>query len=207
MKRHDLPVLPTGPGCYLYHDRDDHVIYVGKAVNLRSRVSSYFGRAADKKAKLIVHAAQRLEFIVTKNEVEALLLEANLIKRFQPHYNVLLKDDKSYPFLKLTNETYPMLEFTRRVLKDGGRYYGPYPNTGAVRRVQEVIGSIFPLRQNSGSPMRTRRKPCLRFHMGRCLAPCVGETTPEAYAVVVRQVEAFLEGRVEDTAAMLEREM
>jgi excinuclease ABC subunit C len=183
------------------------VIYVGKAINLRSRVRSYFGGSAERKAKLIVKAAARLEFIVVETEVEALILEANLIKRHKPHYNVLLKDDRSYPFLKLTNEDFPMLVFTRRVVKDGGRYFGPYPNSGAVRRVQDLIGSIFPLRQNSGLPMQTRRKPCLRFHMGRCLAPCVGEADPEAYAKVVEQVRAFLEGRVEDTADSLREEM
>ena len=207
MTRNDLPVLPSQPGCYLYHRVDGTVIYVGKAVNLRSRVGSYFGRSADKKAKLIVHEAARLEFIVVPTEVEALILEANLIKQHQPHYNVLLKDDRSYPFLKLTNEPYPMLVFTRRVVKDGGSYFGPYPNSGAVRRVQDLIGTIFPLRQNSGLPMQRRKKPCLRFHMGRCLAPCIGETTPEAYATVVGQVRSFLEGRVEDTAASLRQEM
>jgi excinuclease ABC subunit C len=183
------------------------VIYVGKAINLRSRVRSYFGSSAERKAKLIAKTAARLEFIVVETEVEALILEANLIKRHKPHYNVLLKDDKSYPFLKLTNEDFPMLVFTRRVIRDGGRYFGPYPNTGAVRRVQDLIGSIFPLRQNSGLPMQTRRKACLRFHMGRCLAPCVGEADPEAYGKVVEQVRAFLEGRVEDTADSLREEM
>ena len=207
MTRQDLPVLPTGPGCYLYYNAQNTVIYVGKAVNLRSRVRSYFGAGADKKAKLLREEAVRLEFIVTKSEVEALILEANLIKRYKPHYNVLLKDDKSYPFLKLTKEEYPMLLFTRRVVKDGASYFGPYPNAGAVRKVQDLIASVFPLRQNSGVPMQTRRKPCLRFHMGRCLAPCVGEVSPEEYAEVVAQVKAFLEGRVEDTVASLEGQM
>lgn len=207
MNRDDLPVLPQSPGCYLYHNADSRVIYVGKALNLRSRVTSYFGRSAGQKARLIVREAARLEFIVTKSEVEALVLEANLIKRYKPHYNVLLKDDKSYPFLKLTNETYPMLVFTRRVLDDGARYFGPYPNPGAVRKVQDLIGTLFPLRQNSGVPLQPRKKPCLRYHMGRCLAPCVGATTPEAYGKVVAQVTAFLEGRVEDTAEMLRRDM
>ena len=200
-------MLPGQPGCYLYYDGGGTVIYVGKAVNLRSRVGSYFGASADRKARLIVADASRLEFIVTDSEVDALILEANLIKRHKPHYNVLLKDDKHYPFLKLTDEPYPMLQFTRRVTRDGGSYFGPFPNAGAVRRVQDLIASIFPLRQNSGSPMQQRKRPCLRFHMGRCLAPCIGEATPEAYATVVEQVRAFLEGRVEDTAASLDREM
>jgi excinuclease ABC subunit C len=203
----DLPVLPTQPGCYLFHAPDGEVIYVGKAINLRSRVRSYFSGTAPQKARLTAQRAARLEFIVTKSEVEALILESNLIKRYKPHYNVLLKDDKSYPFLKLTNEAYPMLLFTRRVIKDGASYFGPYPNPGSVRKVQELVGSIFPLRQNSGVPLQRRKKPCLRFHMGRCLAPCIDNVTPEEYAKVVRQVKTFLEGDVAGTAAQLEGEM
>jgi excinuclease ABC subunit C len=206
MTRADLPVLPVQPGCYLFVAAGE-VVYVGKAKSLRSRVTSYFGAQAGQKARLIVRRAERLEYIVTKSEVEALILEANLIKQHKPHYNVLLKDDKSYPFLKLTNEPYPMLEFTRRVVKDGARYFGPYPNPGAVRKVQELIANLFPLRQNSGSPMQLRKKPCLRYHMGRCLAPCIGAVTPEAYAKVVEQVEHFLEGRVEEVAESLVGEM
>jgi excinuclease ABC subunit C len=203
----DLPVLPRQPGCYLFHGSDDRVLYIGKANDLRSRVRSYFGRAPGAKAELITADAERLEYIVTQSEVEALILEANLIKRHKPHYNVLLKDDKSYPFLKLTNEPFPMLEFTRRVQKDGAQYFGPYPNAGSVRRVQELVAAVFPLRQNSGSPMQVRKRPCLRFHMGRCLAPCIGEADPEAYRKVVEQVRAFLEGRVEETVLMVEAEM
>lgn len=207
MTRADLPVLPTQSGCYLYHTAENKVIYVGKALNLRSRVGSYFNDSAEKKAHLITKAAQRLEFIVTKTEVEALVLEANLIKRYKPHYNVLLKDDKSYPFLKLTNEAFPMLLFTRRVTKDAAKYFGPYPNVGSLRRVQDLIASIFPLRQNSGLPMKKKKKACLRFHMGRCLAPCVGKVSQEDYAKVVEQVQVFLEGRVEETAELLKIEM
>ncbi len=207
MQASDLPVLPTQPGCYLFHAPDGEVIYVGKAINLRSRVRSYFSATAPQKAHLTSERAARLEFIVTKSEVEALILESNLIKRYKPHYNVLLKDDKSYPFLKLTNETFPMLLFTRRIIKDGATYFGPYPNPGSVRKVQELVGSIFPLRQNSGVPLQKRKKPCLRFHMGRCLAPCIGNVTPEEYAKVVRQVKTFLEGDVAGTAAQLGDEM
>ena len=207
MQASDLPVLPTQPGCYLFHAPDGEVIYVGKAINLRSRVRSYFSATAPQKAQLTSQRAQRLEFIVTKSEVEALILESNLIKRYKPHYNVLLKDDKSYPFLKLTNEAFPMLLFTRRIVKDGATYFGPYPNPGSVRKVQELVGSVFPLRQNSGVPLQKRKKPCLRFHMGRCLAPCIDNVTQEEYAKVVRQVKTFLEGDVAGTAAQLSEEM
>jgi excinuclease ABC subunit C len=207
MTREDLPVLPSVPGCYFYKDRNGTVIYVGKAVNLRSRVGTYFNGKANRKVHAIISEAASLDFVVAQNEVDALLLEANLIKSYKPRYNVMLKDDKTYPFLKLTNEEFPMLQFTRRIVKDGGTYFGPYPNAGAVRRVQELIASIFPLRQNSGSPMQHRKKACLRFHMGRCLAPCIRETDPDTYSNVVDQVRTFLEGRVEATEAGLVREM
>jgi excinuclease ABC subunit C len=205
--RDDLPVLPLQSGCYLYHNAENTVIYVGKAVNLRSRVHSYFNVNVERKARQITKEATKLEFIVTKSEVEALILEANLIKRYKPVYNVLLKDDKSYPFLKLTKEKYPMLLFTRRVYDDGAKYFGPYPNAGSVRKVQDLIATLFPLRQNSGYPFQTRKKPCLRYHMKRCLAPCVGYVTPEEYAKVVEQVKTFLEGGVEETAELLKTEM
>ena len=207
MIREDLPVLPRQPGCYLYKDQLGRIIYVGKAVNLHSRVGSYFNATPGRKARAIISEAVSLEFLVAENEIDALLLEANLIKGHKPRYNVMLKDDKTYPFLKLTNEEFPMLQFTRRVTKDGSTYYGPYPNAGALRRVQELIGSLFPIRQNSGYPMKQRKKACLRFHMGRCLAPCIGEADPNIYASVVDQVRSFLQGRVEDTEAGLVKEM
>ena len=207
MIRDDLPVLPTEPGCYLYKDQHGSIIYVGKAVNLHLRVVSYFNAKSSRKAQAIINESVSLEFLVAENEVEALLLEANLIKSHKPHYNVMLKDDKTYPFLKLTDEAFPMLQFTRKVTKDSSTYYGPYPNAGALRRVQELIGSLFPLRQNSGYPMRQRKKPCLRFHMGRCLAPCIGKADPEVYSHVVDQVRSFLEGGVEDVEVSLAQEM
>ncbi|HZJ09585.1 MAG TPA: excinuclease ABC subunit UvrC [Trueperaceae bacterium] len=207
MKRTDLPVLPLQSGCYLYLDPSGKVIYVGKAKNLRSRARSYFGKHADQKSRLLVRDAASLEFIVTADEVEALILESNLIKRHQPHYNVQLKDDKSYPFLKLTNERYPTLVLTRRVVKDGGTYFGPYPSAGSVRRVLDLVYSVFKLRKNSGVPMQKRKRPCLRYHMGRCFAPCVNEVDAAEYAQVVKQVKAFLEGRVDETVAYLQTEM
>ncbi len=207
MKRGDLPVLPTSSGCYLFYGEDEAVLYVGKAVNLRSRVGSYFGRQAGQKARLLTRAARHLEFIVTQDEVEALILESNLIKRHLPHYNVLLKDDKSYPFLKLTNEEFPTLIFTRTVVKDGGTYFGPYPSAGAVRQMLDLVYSVFKLRKNSGVPMETRKRPCLRYHMGRCLAPCVGWADPVEYAQVVADVKAFLEGRVVEIVERLDGQM
>ena len=201
MKRESLPDLPRRPGCYLYYGEQGEVIYVGKAKDLRSRVTSYFGAAAGEKAQLITAAAVRLDFLETRNEVEALILESNLIKEHRPHYNVLLKDDKSYPYLKLTNERYPTLIVTRRVIDDGGTYFGPYPSASAVRRVHDLVYSIFQLRKNSGVPMRKRDRPCLRYHMGRCLAPCTFEVADDAYQEIVQQVRQFLQG---DTAGVIE---
>ena len=207
MTTDDLPILPLEPGCYLFYDAKDIVIYVGKAINLRNRVRSYFGEQTAKKPQLIRRQAKYLEFITAKSETEALILEANLIKEYQPHFNVRLKDDKNYPFLKLSKEKYPTLIFTRKVKKDGGEYFGPYANSGAVRRVLELIYSLFSLRQNSGYPMQKRKKPCLRFHMGRCPAPCVNEVPASEYTKVVKQVRAFLEGRVADVITDLENDM
>jgi len=207
VKRTDLPVLPQQPGCYLFHDPEGRVIYVGKAKNLRSRVRSYFGKHAGQKSRLLTRAAASLEFIVTADEVEALILEANLIKRHKPHYNVLLKDDKSYPFLKLTNEEYPTLIFTRRVVKDGGVYFGPYPSAGSVRRVMDLVYSVFRLRKNSGVPLQPRKRPCLRYHMGRCPAPCAMEVDDAEYAQTVKQVKAFLSGRIDEVVESLKADM
>ena len=188
----DLPILPITSGVYIFR-RDNVPIYIGKANNLRSRVGQHF-KAGGKSGKF-TSLAQSLEFITTRNEVEALVLEANLIKQHRPHYNVLLKDDKHYPFLKLTNEAFPMLVITRRVLKDGASYYGPYPDASAVRRVKHLIDTMFPLRKNSGLPMQKKPRPCLNFHMSRCLGPCVEKADPDKYASVTNDVKALLEGR------------
>ncbi|GLV47670.1 UvrABC system protein C [Thermus sp. LT1-2-5] len=199
-----LPPLPETPGVYLWK-RGEEVLYVGKAKNLRARVRSYFH--AEGKARRIAEEATALDFIAARDEVEALLLEANLIKAHRPPYNVLLKDDKHYPFLKLTHEPFPTLLVVRRVEEDGAKYYGPFPEAGALRRIKTLIDRHFPLRKNSGYPMKRRRFPCLNHSMGRCLAPCVGKADPEAYREVVRQVEAVLEGRVDGLLAELEARM
>ncbi len=204
MKARDLPRLPARPGVYLWK-RDGRVIYVGKAKNLRARVNHY--AHGEDKAGRIFSEADALEFIVTRDEVEALLLEANLIKTHRPEFNVLMKDDKHYPFLKLTNEAFPTLVVTRRVEDDGARYWGPFPDAGAVRRIKRLVDRVFPLRKNSGVPMKKRRRPCLNHAMGRCLAPCVGRADPEEYARVVRRVEQLLDGRVDDLLAELAARM
>lgn len=200
----ELPPLPEAPGVYLWR-RGEEVLYVGKAKNLRARVRSYFH--AEGKAARIAEEATALDFIATRDEVEALLLEANLIKAHRPPYNVLLKDDKHYPFLKLTHEPFPTLLVVRRVEADGAKYYGPFPEASALRRIKTLIDRLFPLRKNSGYPMKRRRYPCLNYSMGRCLAPCVGLADPVAYGEVVRQVEAVLEGKVDGLLRELEAKM
>lgn len=200
----DLPPLPEAPGVYQWW-KGSSIIYVGKAKSLKARVSSYFH--GEGKALTIASEADRLEFIVTRDEVEALLLEANLIKLHRPRYNVLMKDDKHYPFLKLTNEPYPILLIVRRVDNDGARYWGPFPDGGAVRRIKRLIDRIFPIRKNSGVPLKKRRYPCLNFSMGRCLAPCIGQADPAAYREMVRQVEQVLDGKMSELLGDLELKM
>ncbi|WP_310582204.1 excinuclease ABC subunit UvrC [Deinococcus sp.] len=205
MRFEDLPVLPTSPGVYIFRGKTDVPIYIGKANNLRSRVGQHF-KAGGKSGRFTAEATL-LEFISARNEVEALVLEANLIKQHRPHYNVLLKDDKHYPFLKLTNEAFPMLIITRRVLKDGAAYYGPYPDAGAVRRVKNLIDTMYPLRKNSGLPMQHKPRPCLNYHLGRCLGPCVDRADPDEYKAVVADVKALLEGRAGTVVAGLKESM
>jgi len=201
----DLPVLPTQPGVYIFRAPGGTPIYVGKAKNLRNRVQQHF--KAGGKSGRFTREADGLEFITSRNEVEALILEANLIKQHRPHHNVLLKDDKHYPFLKLTHENYPMLLVTRRVLNDGADYYGPYPDGSAVRRVKHLIDSMFPLRKNSGIPLQRKPRPCLNYHMGRCLGPCISAADPVDYANVVEDVKALLEGRAAPVIAKLRADM
>jgi len=204
MRLEDLPPLPETPGVYLWKN-GENIIYVGKAKNLKARVSSYFHSQG--KSLRICQEATHLEFIVARDEVEALLLEANLIKHHRPHYNVLMKDDKHYPFLKLTREEWPMLMVVRRVEDDGARYWGPFPEASAVRRIKRLVDRFFPLRQNSGYPFKKRRYPCLNYSMGRCLAPCVGKADPEQYRIAVQQVENLLDGKMEALYESLEKQM
>jgi len=204
MRLEDLPPLPETPGVYLWKN-GENIIYVGKAKNLKARVSSYF--YSQGKSLRICQEATHLEFIVARDEVEALLLEANLIKHHRPRYNVLMKDDKHYPFLKLTCEEWPMLMVVRRVQDDGARYWGPFPEASAVRRIKRLVDRFFPLRQNSGFPFKKRRYPCLNYSMGRCLAPCVGKADPEQYRMAVQQVENLLDGKMEALYESLEQQM
>ncbi len=202
--------VPDRPGVYLYKDTKAQIIYIGKAASLRSRVRSYFqdSRARDPKTDALVAQIRDLEYIVTSNELEAMILESTLVKKHRPRYNIILRDDKHYPFLKLTtNEDFPRLVVARRVQPDGAAYFGPFYPATAMRETLRLVRQLFPLRTcrikiDGGLP-----RPCLQYYIHRCNAPCTGWETREGYSKTVREVERFLEGRNDDLAADLTREM
>lgn len=190
-----LALLPNKPGVYIMKNAHGEIIYVGKAIILKNRVRSYFqaGSSSSPKVRVMVAQIVDFEYIVTANEVEALILESNLIKKHRPHYNILLKDDKSFPYIKLTlQEDFPRVFITRKLLKDGAKYFGPYTSAGAVHQTIKLLRKIFPLR--SCSKMDNRR-PCLEYHIKRCLAPCSGNINQEDYMQMAQSIELFLEGR------------
>jgi excinuclease ABC subunit C len=206
-----LKTLPTRPGCYLHKDAHGAILYVGKAVNLRSRVRSYFQKSANHTTKIrrLVSQVADIEILVTDTELEALVLECSLIKKHQPPYNVRLRDDKQYPYLCLTlREPFPRLVLVRKVRDDNNRYFGPYPSSRAVYATMELINRVFPLiacgKSFDGRPVQ---KPCLYHHMGQCLAPCAGLADREEYAAAVRDVTEFLEGRQESILKKLRAQM
>ncbi|MCI7195268.1 excinuclease ABC subunit UvrC [Acidaminococcus fermentans] len=191
-----LAVLPNAPGVYIMHDASGKVIYVGKAVILKNRVRSYFRPASQVSPKvraINAHVAS-IETIVTASEMEALILECNLIKKYRPRYNIDLKDDKTYPYLKITvGEAYPRMVLTRRVLKDGARYYGPFADAGALRDTMKLIRTMFPLRHCRNM---NAKRPCLQYHLHRCLAPCTGKVPVSEYRQMVDAVLLLLDGKV-----------
>ena len=200
--------LPTEPGVYLYKDTHGTVIYVGKAKSLRARVRSYFNddRLADAKTGTLLHEARSIDFIEVDNEKEALALENNLIKQWKPRFNILLRDDKTYPHIKLTGEKYPRVYVTRRIRKDGATYYGPYFPANLAHRLVNLIHRLFKVPSCRIDFNRTHTHPCLEFHIHRCHGPCVkGLTTDEIYAASVKDVRMFLEGRYRDLSADLGR--
>ncbi|TDM23695.1 excinuclease ABC subunit UvrC [Macrococcoides canis] len=188
--RNKLSVLPSEPGCYLMKDRNDQVIYVGKAKNLRNRVRSYFTGSHDEKTTRLVMEIRDFEYIVTSTEIESLLLELTLIKKHYPRYNILLKDDKSYPFIKITNEKHPRLLVTRTVKKNSGKYFGPYPNAYAAHETKKLLDRIIPFRKCTHLP----DKLCLYYHIGQCLGPCVYDVDQKEYQRYIQIVTNFLNG-------------
>ena len=202
-----LAVLPDKPGVYLMHDAEGKVIYVGKAVVLKNRVRSYFRNLASHtpKVKAMVAKIAEIETIVTSSEVEALILECNLIKKYRPRYNISLKDDKTYPYLKVTlQEDFPRLYMTRRLLRDGSKYYGPYADAGAMHATVKLLRSMFPLRTcRKMNPDR----PCLNYHIKCCLAPCAGYVSKEEYGQMIKSVCMVLDGRTTELERDLKQRM
>ena len=186
-----LELLPTSPGCYIHKDKNGTIIYVGKAKNLRNRVRSYFRGSHDTKTEALVSEIEDFEFIVTESNIEALLLEINLIKENKPKYNIMLKDDKSYPFIKITNERYPRLIITRQVKKDGGLYFGPYPDVGAANEIKRLLDRIFPFRKCTNPPS----KVCFYYHLGQCMAHTVCHKDEAYFKGMAQEVSDFLKGQ------------
>src|SRR5438309_2755597 len=208
--REKVAQLPTEPGVYLYKDAEGTVLYVGKAKNLRSRVRSYFNedRLADAKTGTLISEARDVDFIQVDNNKEALALENNLIKQYKPRFNILLRDDKTYPYIKLTGEKYSRVYVTRRLKKDGSTYYGPYFPGNLAHRLVHFIHRHFLVPSCYVDFSRTYKSPCLQYHIRRCLGPCVqGLVEDPTYADAVRNVRLFLEGRLRDLTQTLKRQM
>ncbi len=205
-----IRMLPDSPGCYLMKDRDGTIIYVGKAVNLKNRVRSYFRDTAHtpKVAAMIAHIDD-FDILLCETNLEALILECNLIKRHQPYYNILLKDDKHYPYLKVDmRQPFPRLELCRRMENDGAKYFGPYIGASAVRQVMEAVRDVFPLRTcRQALPPKTPKRPCVNYDIGRCMAPCAGLCTEEQYRDMMRGVVRFLSGDYDSVLDSLKQEM
>jgi excinuclease ABC subunit C len=209
-----LQNLPTGPGVYQHRDPQGKVLYVGKAKNLRSRVRQYFqkSRSLDSRLEQMLAKATDLEIIVTDSEVEALILEANLIKKLKPRYNVNLKDDKSYPYIVVTKEPYPRVFVTRRIIKDGSHYFGPYTDVKNVRGALKSIRDIFPIRScnyfiDDEAIQKRKYKICLDYHIKKCEGPCEGLVSEERYNVMIQQVETLLKGKTESLISAMTGEM
>ncbi|NGQ94413.1 excinuclease ABC subunit UvrC [Brevibacillus sp. SYP-B805] len=198
-----LAVLPEKPGCYLMKNDKGEIIYVGKAKVLKNRVRSYFTGSHDGKTQLLVSEIADFEYIIVSSAIEALILECNLIKQHNPRYNVMLKDDKTYPYIKITNEKHPRLEITRKVLKDKARYFGPYANAGAASEVKKLLDRLYPLRKCKHLP----KQVCLYYHLGQCLAPCEYEVDPAENQRLVEAITDFLNGGHAEMKAELTEKM
>lgn len=201
--RNKLALLPDLPGCYLMKNHEGTIIYVGKAKILKNRVRSYFSGSHDGKTQRLVSEIRDFEYIVTASNMEALILECNLIKKHHPRYNVLLKDDKSFPYIKITHEQHPRLEVTRRVLKDKAKYFGPYPNAYAAQQTKKLLDRLYPLRKCNNIPDRV----CLYYHIGQCLAPCEYEVTDAQYEEMTQEITKFLNGGHDEIKKELHRKM
>ncbi len=198
-----LAILSDAPGCYLMKDRHGTIIYVGKAKVLKQRVRSYFTGSHDGKTQRLVSEIVDFETIITTSDIEALILELNLIKQYDPKYNIMLKDDKTYPFLKITAERHPKLIITRHVKNDKGKYFGPYPNAYAASETKKLLDRIYPYRKCHTLPTRA----CLYYHLGQCLAPCINEVEPETYKEMIANITRFLNGGYKEVKKELTHKM
>lgn len=198
-----LEILPDESGCYLMKDRQGTIIYVGKAKILKNRVRSYFTGSHDGKTARLVSEIEDFEYIVTSSDIEALILELNLIKLHDPKYNIKLTDDKTYPYIKITNERYPRILTTRKIKKDKARYFGPYPNAYAANETRKLLDRLYPLRKCAQMPSQV----CLYYHLGQCLAPCVKDIEKKVYDEMIEEISKFLNGGVEDVKRQLETKM
>ena len=191
----EIDLLPDAPGCYLMHAKDDEIIYIGKAKNLKKRVSQYFLRAHSGKTAAMVSHVDHFETITTKSEKEALILEMNLIQTHHPRYNILLMDDKHYPYIALhKNIENPYVGLSRNVKDKKCEYFGPYPNSSAAFEVIDLINKLFPLRKCRNVP----KSPCLYYHIGQCLAPCINKVSKEQYEDIIDKIREFLKGKNQD---------
>ena len=203
-----LKLLPSLPGCYIYYNNQGEVIYVGKAKILKRRVMSYFNRKHDSvKVNVLVSQIERLEYIITNTEVEALILESHLIKKYKPKYNILLKDDKKYPYFLITDEDFPRITIVRKknMNPEKGKYYGPYTDIRAMHATLDFLKKIFPLKQCRTPKFKDR--PCLYYHIGRCMAPCQNKVTPDEYKAIVKQAELFLSGKQSELMKQIKEQM
>ena len=206
--RQTLKLLPSLPGCYLYYNKEGEIIYVGKAKILKRRVMSYFNRKHDSvKVNVLVSQIEKLEYIITNTEVEALILESHLIKKHKPKYNILLKDDKKYPYFLITDEDFPRITIVRKknMNPEKGKYYGPYTDVRAMHATLDFLKKIFPLKQCKTPKFKNR--PCLYYHIGRCMAPCQNLVTSEEYKNIVKQAELFLSGKQSELMKQLQEQM
>ncbi len=203
-----LKTLPEKPGVYLMKDEKGKIIYVGKAKSLKSRVSSYFRKNKHDSAKtrILVKKIEDLEYILTDTEAEALILENNLIKKNKPKYNIDLKDDKTYPFIKITREEFPRVMVTRNIIKDGSQYFGPYTSAGALKETVELLKRLFPFR-SCNKTMFNNKKPCLNYHIKKCYAPCAGKISQTEYMELINNIESFLRGHKNEVERNLVKEM
>lgn len=198
--------FPHLPGVYMMKDTSGKIIYVGKAKDLHNRVTSYFLSGRDVKTSFLVSKIDIIEFIITGNDYEALVLENNLIKKYNPHYNISLKDGKSYPLIRITNEAFPKVFKTRRIIQDGSEYFGPYPDAGRLTQYLDLVDRLFPLRK-CGIPLRKRYAPCLYYHIGRCCGPCANLVTEEQYRAYIVKIRAFLQGKDDELIRQVKDDM